>query len=222
MRVGYAPGARTPLTLSPSALADRGPRPPAAPSSLFHTQLSDQMGRAEIAPRGTTAVRGSRDKVVEAEHNEGDDALAAGDQVARKRWVVRRRDRVPQLLRMSRCHNQNVYSVRHKCSYNATALVLDWYLYGTLQDVRCPAALSFGAFVRTVPPYATPVLHTPGRPHPSCTNATDLICSPFANFHRPSLHAPLPPRLCVAAACPALPACRFTRTLLLPHQVVPP
>lgn len=43
-------------------------------------QLSDQMGRAQIAPRGTTAV--------EAEHPEGDDALAAGDQIARKRWVT--------------------------------------------------------------------------------------------------------------------------------------
>ncbi len=50
---------------------------------LFHTQLSDQMGRAEIAPRGTTAV--------EAEHTEGDDALAAGDQLGRKRWVTRLR-----------------------------------------------------------------------------------------------------------------------------------
>ncbi|GFR51663.1 hypothetical protein Agub_g14076, partial [Astrephomene gubernaculifera] len=51
-------------------------------------QLSERLGRAELAPAGTTVVRGSRDKVVEKEYGGGGgargDAEPAADQYTRK------------------------------------------------------------------------------------------------------------------------------------------
>ncbi|GIL79473.1 hypothetical protein Vretimale_18357 [Volvox reticuliferus] len=55
-------------------------------------QLAERLGRAELAPAGTTVVQGARDKVVEAEHNQpnwsgawaGKDQDAHADQYTRK------------------------------------------------------------------------------------------------------------------------------------------
>ncbi|PNH03516.1 hypothetical protein TSOC_010420 [Tetrabaena socialis] len=47
-------------------------------------QLAERLGRAELAPPGTTVVRGSRDKVVESEYGRDEDVDTAPDQFTRK------------------------------------------------------------------------------------------------------------------------------------------